>query len=849
MRPWNCSLISLLVFLLITTPLFMGLPLAGAQSEDMSPEALSIVMVIDVSGSMSRTDPHRLREAASRIFIDLLSPDDYLGIITFDHDVEEIFPLQQIATPAAKENYKETLAGKLDPRGYTDFNGALKAAYDQFQRVDTEGTRPLVLFLTDGEPNPSDQVSADPVLMTEYMEDLWEIVDDYSRERIPIYSVAFSDEIDPVVMERISTDTRGDYYILDNPVGLAESFFEMLGTLKNRKGFLQETFNLQEGPETVTFEVTEYTRQSNLVFLNPDRGEFNLTLTPPKGELRDIEGVKIDQRDDYALVILDQLEEDYWGQWEARISGSARVRALGDIDSYIKAWLEEPVPSSQHPLNEPLDFRVRVTRGEHMKDLPLKAEVQLTRAGQDRVTIPLEEEGEYFTGSYAQVDRTGTYEILVRVLLEDQVVSTYSSEIYVKTLPTISTDFWVEEGYRIGEEVIVNASLLMGGNRLVEGSDLQLDHFNLNIDYEDGPRTTMPLYDSGDTEHGNVRASDGIWSNRLYFEEEGTARAVFEAQGYYKGSDFLLEKNLGSFEVHPPGTVLISLTRDDLWTRPGRSLSIPLEIKNDSPFRETLVAGEESGLGEFDRSRIVLEPGERKTLDLNFNLASELETGEHTISVTFTPENELTGVEPSRLEVQVDVLTAGQAFARRYQGFLITAFIVLAVLLAIGFIFYAGGLFLYRTKVFPHTKVKGELIYWNTERDDSLEGETSSLELGKAGKDSVVISFNPDNQEADFHIKGSEFTHDLIIKTLWNSPYPKFVQGWKAVMHKQIPLLTTVFCTQPGIIESEGEIYTQMDLLHEDEFESGGYYFQYINSYGRWSKELGEGVNLLDGRM
>ena len=70
--------------LLRVTFLFLAIVLVyffspSVQAAAVTTENLSVVLVIDVSGSMSSTDPQRLRESAACIFIDLLAPEDRLG--------------------------------------------------------------------------------------------------------------------------------------------------------------------------------------------------------------------------------------------------------------------------------------------------------------------------------------------------------------------------------------------------------------------------------------------------------------------------------------------------------------------------------------------------------------------------------------------------------------------------------------------------------------------------------------------------------------------------------------------------------------------------------------------------
>ena len=69
------------VIMILALPL--GRPCEVEANEGLASEPLSIILLIDISGSMSRTDPQRLRETASGVFIDMLSPEDNLGIFIF----------------------------------------------------------------------------------------------------------------------------------------------------------------------------------------------------------------------------------------------------------------------------------------------------------------------------------------------------------------------------------------------------------------------------------------------------------------------------------------------------------------------------------------------------------------------------------------------------------------------------------------------------------------------------------------------------------------------------------------------------------------------------------------------
>lgn len=847
---------------------------AAPEQAGLSQENIAVILLIDTSGSMRTTDPQRLRETAAHIFIDLLSPEDYLGLITFDHEANVVLPLQKVSSSTDKELFKKILSPQLEPRGDTDFTGALEAARDQFRQTEAGGARPVAVLLTDGEPEPDHRRSRDVFFMENYMQTLWETVGAFALDGCPIYTVGFGEEIDPEVIQRISLDTKGEYYLLNEPAELLVSFFELLGSLKNRRGFIEEVYTLGKG-RAVQFDflVDEHTRQVNLVAASLSGDRCALALTPPQEGDAGIAGLTVNNEDDYSMAILHQPEQANLGKWQGSVSGRGPVRVLGDRDLFIKAWLEEPLPSSQHPLYEALHFKVRVT-GAEQPGQSLQVELQLKKPGRGQpVNVPLNREGGFFTGSYAEVDQVGTYELLLRLLLDDEVVSTSAAKLYVKLLPVLETDFWEEGRYRRGEEVIVTASLSTGGRRLPAGDDLNVKDFNLLLLGEDGAREVLTLFDDGDLQHGDLKAADGIWSNCFVFEREGTAEAVLQARGTYLGTEFFLEKNLGESTVFAPGKVLLSLPRLEVWSLPGKNIAIPLQLTNASALRETIVLVEQVEAGRFMQSRIALEPGESKVVRLDLNLYGNLGLGVHHIPLDFSADSTLTVLEPSRLELALEIVTPGQAFINKTYSILVWAIRLLVIIGAAGLVFYLVGMLLYRFLVFPRKKVRGTLYYWRTESNamDESKGEKETKELPQASpqgplqgspqklpqnmqfsglhKNKVVISFDPENARADFHLGGGDFVYDLLIESVWDRRRPAFRQGWQALLKKQLPVKTVLKCTPPGVFEYSGGVYTRREIFHADRFTAGGFDFEYSNPGRGWFRDKAGGADILEGKI
>lgn len=176
--------------------------------------------------------------------------------------------------------------------------------------------------------------------------------------------------------------------------------------------------------------------------------------------------------------------------------------------------------------------------------------------------------------------------------------------------------------------------------------------------------------------------------------------------------------------------------------------------------------------------------------------------------------------------------------------------LVMVILLVAGFFIYAGGLLFYRLLAFPRKKIRGVLLYRKTEPDGDGRSLPQELKLYKIGREHVTVSFNMDNKMADFYIQGNSYSYDIIIKNSGDSTQPHFVQGWGVFLRRKRPTATVVQCTMPGVLESEGSVFTTGKLFHTHKFETGGFTFQYQNPTGKWfqDSEAG-GVNILKGRI
>ena len=116
--------------------------------------AMDLALVLDRSGSMSG-EPLELAKVAVRQALDLLTPDDRVALVAYDHAVQRLAPLSPLTGPHVSR-LKATVAA-MEPGGSTDLFGGWLAGCEllaEHPRRSHERTRvQRTLLLTDGQAN------------------------------------------------------------------------------------------------------------------------------------------------------------------------------------------------------------------------------------------------------------------------------------------------------------------------------------------------------------------------------------------------------------------------------------------------------------------------------------------------------------------------------------------------------------------------------------------------------------------------------------------------------------------------------------------------------------------------
>jgi hypothetical protein len=321
---------------------------AVAVSTDISFAAdkgsMDVVLVIDSSGSMKKTDPMSLRIPAAKLFISLLDKDDRAAVVSFSGTS---FPIINL-TPVDNEPNKIKLfeaAEKITSDGLlTNLHDALSTGLEILAKDKGTERSKIIILMSDGMMdvgNPEE----DNRLVDQSKTNLAVALKDSG---VKVYTIAFTDKSDIKLLEKISKRTGGfhNLAITDSEFHLIfTSIFESLKTPEmlpmSSNGFL-----VDKSVEEVTIVATK------------DAPDIKIQIDSPEGQSHTYKdkgtGIKWFVSNSFDMITVKQPAE---GRWEILFSAGENNKAYvisdlklqSDFDQMyatfgkpvdIKMWLE-----------------------------------------------------------------------------------------------------------------------------------------------------------------------------------------------------------------------------------------------------------------------------------------------------------------------------------------------------------------------------------------------------------------------------------------------------------------------------------------------------------------------------
>lgn len=829
---------------------------AGAPNQ----ENLSVVLLADTSGSMRDNDPNNLRYNSLRAFIDMLGAEDYLSLITFDTEVQKVWPLTRLGDSASRTPLKDQLNTALEAGGYSDYLSAFRMARGELE-ARPEGTKPIIVVLTDGEPLPGGLDFDNAEVKNNYIAQLMTEVDALAQSGTPIYSVGFSTDVDRAVLDDMAVRTKGEVNLLDSPVDLELALFQDIRTIKNRTLVLEEkrTLRATDEPQTVRLDMDPFTRQIKLLLTHPGVQNFTLETQAPDG----VDGASnsyLIRQDEYSLFVIEPKAGSAAGTWRVRLSGEGNISLFADKDLHTKPFILSPAAHTLQPSGESMEVVLELRNEEGKLALdPANYLMEAILELPDGITQPITLQED--AGSYRAVVETlttlGEYKLVAKLSTKGQLIAQSEAIFQVRDLPTVTLDLKTDgQVYKLNSDPLVSARLLRADVAMQPGPELELSRFELVLIHEDagiGEETSYAFVNDGTG--GDAKAGDELWAARPGFSQAGNSRVVVELEGRYQGAAFVTTRELGTIEIAPPGTILLEAT-SATWLL-GQTNRLTVTLTNQSPFRQEVqlrATGLPVTLGE---DRVVLEPEQVLTRDFVFSTLDGVTAGNAELRLEALPSDTAVTVENQNLPVALVVTNSTELAQKTFQETLqqYGPFIALTPLLIL--LYIAGGYLLYLRKLKPSRMLKGELVLRRAGGTPHITGPKRNASLIRTTDDLVTIPLHRldkhdlrfslgEAKDADFQAADSAYQFILVIERISLPIKHPILAGWGAL--KQSPPESSdvlVKAEAPGVIQSEGKISSQKIMHPGDSWQAGDLEFTYTAS----QDEDNQGKDLLEGRV
>jgi len=158
---------------------------------------VNMVMLLDVSGSMSGSKVDNMRRAAVQ-FVEQMNDDDYLTLVTFSHEIEVLADHQRIGE--SRDKIITAIQGVVAD-GDTALYDAIGFGSELIAASSSTQTSNALVVLTDGIDTFSFRYSLDDRL-----------IDTAAANDTTVFTIAYGNDADEDLLQRLAEEAYGNYY-------------------------------------------------------------------------------------------------------------------------------------------------------------------------------------------------------------------------------------------------------------------------------------------------------------------------------------------------------------------------------------------------------------------------------------------------------------------------------------------------------------------------------------------------------------------------------------------------------------------------------------------------------------
>lgn len=314
-------------------------------------------VIVDISGSMKKTDPRNLRRPAIRLLAGLVPSGSRAGIWNFGKQVNmavKIGDVDENWRKLAREQSKKISSVGL----YTNIESAMRKASFDWKKPDPKYKRNLIL-LTDGHVDISKDENEDKASRKRIIKDILPMLE---KAKVRVHTIALSDDVDESLLSTLSAYTDGLYKKVKNADDLQKVFLQML-----EQSVALDTLPLKNNRFNVDANINDMTM---LVF-NKDKQQPTKIVTPAKKTWdKNTKDENINWFSDQGFDLI-TIKKPQRGEWKivAPVDPANRVVVatnlklkLAPLPGYMMMGDSLKVVASLHEDNKPLSDQRLLSR-------------------------------------------------------------------------------------------------------------------------------------------------------------------------------------------------------------------------------------------------------------------------------------------------------------------------------------------------------------------------------------------------------------------------------------------------------------------------------------------------------
>ena len=287
-------------------------------------------IIVDISGSMKKTDPKNLRRSAVRLLAGLVPEGSRAGIWNFGKEVNmsvKIGTVDDSWRKLARAQSKKISSAGL----YTNIESVMRKASFDWRNPDPQYKRNIII-LTDGHVDISKDEKLNKASRKRILK---EVLPQFEKAKVRIHTIALSDNVDETLLSTLSAYTDGLYKKANNAEELQKIFLQML-----EQSVKLDTVPIKDNKFSVDASINDMT----LLVFNKDKSSPTIIISPSgkRWESSSYSSkVKWFSDEGYDLITIKKPEK---GEWKIQAPTDLNNRVvvatnlklqLNDIPSYL----------------------------------------------------------------------------------------------------------------------------------------------------------------------------------------------------------------------------------------------------------------------------------------------------------------------------------------------------------------------------------------------------------------------------------------------------------------------------------------------------------------------------------